>query len=77
MQTPFSDLDNAVLLSALEHYGYCPRQCALIHREQTYDENIFTLRAMRYTNGWTSRERQQVTGYGRSTAYLSGRYRWE
>ena len=28
MQTPFSDLDNAVLLSALEHYGYCPRQCA-------------------------------------------------
>ena len=43
MQTPLSDLDNAVLLSALEHYGYCPRQCALIHREQTYDENIFTL----------------------------------
>jgi CRISPR-associated exonuclease Cas4 len=43
MQTPFPDLDNAVLLSALEHYGYCPRQCALIHREQTYDENIFTL----------------------------------
>lgn len=36
-------LENAVLLSALEHYGYCPRQCALIHREQTYDENIFTL----------------------------------
>ncbi len=43
MQTPLPDLDNAVLLSALEHYGYCPRQCALIHREQTYDENIFTL----------------------------------
>ena len=43
MQTLFRDLDNAVLLSALEHYGYCPRQCALIHREQTYDENIFTL----------------------------------
>ena len=35
--------DDPVLLSALEHYGYCPRQCALIHREQTYDENIFTL----------------------------------
>ena len=32
-----------ILLSALEHYSYCPRQCALIHREQTYDENIFTL----------------------------------
>lgn len=35
--------DTTVLLSALEHYGYCPRQCALIHREQTYEENIFTL----------------------------------
>ena len=43
MTTEFPDPDNSVLLSALEHYGYCPRQCALIHREQTYDENIFTL----------------------------------
>ena len=43
MTTDIPDLDNPVLLSALEHYGYCPRQCALIHREQTYDENIFTL----------------------------------
>ena len=32
-----------ILLSALEHYSYCPRQCALIHREQTYEENIYTL----------------------------------
>ena len=33
-----------ILISALEHYSYCPRQCALIHLEQTYDENIYTLR---------------------------------
>jgi CRISPR-associated exonuclease Cas4 len=33
-----------VLISALEHYSYCPRQCALIHMEQTYDENIYTLK---------------------------------
>lgn len=33
-----------VFLSALEHYSYCPRQCALIHVEQTFDENIYTLR---------------------------------
>ena len=32
-----------VILSAIEHYSYCPRQCALIHREQTYEENIYTL----------------------------------
>ena len=43
MTPRLADLDDAVLLSALEHYSYCPRQCALIHREQTYDENIFTL----------------------------------
>ena len=43
MATPDQNSDNAVLLSALEHFGYCPRQCALIHREQTYDENLFTL----------------------------------
>ena len=33
-----------VLLSAIEHYSYCPRQCALIHVEQTYEENVFTIR---------------------------------
>ncbi len=33
-----------VPLSALEHYSYCPRQCALIHVEQTFDENQFTIR---------------------------------
>lgn len=38
------DEDEVVLLSALEHYSYCPRQCALIHVEQVYEENVFTLR---------------------------------
>ena len=33
-----------VMLSALEHYAYCPRQCALIHLEQSFDENIYTMR---------------------------------
>ena len=44
MLGPIPNEDDSVLLSALEHYSYCPRQCALIHREQTYDENIYTLR---------------------------------
>ena len=35
------------MISAIEHYSYCPRQSALIHVEQTYDENIFTMRGMR------------------------------
>lgn len=33
-----------VMISALEHYSYCPRQCALIHIEQIFDENIYTLK---------------------------------
>jgi CRISPR-associated exonuclease Cas4 len=33
-----------ILISALEHYSYCPRQCALIHLEQTFDENIYTVK---------------------------------
>lgn len=39
--------EDIVLISALEHWSYCPRQCALIHLEQTYDENVFTLRGNR------------------------------
>lgn len=31
-------------LSALQHWCYCPRQCALIHIEQAFAENVFTLR---------------------------------
>ncbi|HEX7339925.1 MAG TPA: CRISPR-associated protein Cas4 [Rhodanobacteraceae bacterium] len=33
-----------VQLSALQHWGYCPRQCALIHIEQVFSENAFTAR---------------------------------
>ncbi len=33
-----------VPISALEHFSYCARQCALIHVEQTFDENLFTVR---------------------------------
>jgi CRISPR-associated exonuclease Cas4 len=29
-------------LSALQHYAFCPRQCALIHNEQVWAENYFT-----------------------------------
>jgi CRISPR-associated exonuclease Cas4 len=31
-------------LSALQHWAYCPRQCALIHLEQAFDNNLHTLR---------------------------------
>jgi CRISPR-associated exonuclease Cas4 len=36
--------DNLIAISALQHWAYCPRQCALIHLDQVFDENIHTLR---------------------------------
>lgn len=37
-------LDDPIPLSALQHWRYCPRQCALIHQEQAFAENVHTLR---------------------------------
>ncbi|MDD4964212.1 MAG: CRISPR-associated protein Cas4 [Gallionella sp.] len=33
-----------IMLSALQHWSYCPRQCALIHLEQAFDDNVHTMR---------------------------------
>jgi len=41
---PFWADDDLIMISALQHYSYCPRQYALIHQEQTFDENVYTLR---------------------------------
>lgn len=38
------DKEPLVALSALQHWSYCPRQCALIHVEQVFSENVFTAR---------------------------------
>ena len=34
-------------LSALQHYAFCPRQCALIHLDRIWEENLYTLRGRR------------------------------
>jgi len=36
--------DDFIQISALQHYVFCPRQCALIHVEDVWQENIFTVR---------------------------------
>jgi CRISPR-associated exonuclease Cas4 len=36
------EFDDLVPLSALQHYLYCPRQCALIHVERLWAENRHT-----------------------------------
>lgn len=39
--------EDYIMLSALQHHAFCPRQCALIHIEQVWDENLYTLRGQR------------------------------
>src|SRR3989337_2631117 len=34
--------DELIAISALSHYSYCPRRCALVHIEQVWTENRFT-----------------------------------
>jgi CRISPR-associated exonuclease Cas4 len=36
--------DNFIHLSALQHYVFCPRQCALIHVDDVWNDNVFTVR---------------------------------
>ena len=41
--TPMYREDDYIMLSALQHYLFCSRQCALIHLEQTWDDNRLTM----------------------------------
>ncbi len=34
--------DNSIPISALQHWVFCPRQCALIHLEREWEENVLT-----------------------------------
>jgi CRISPR-associated exonuclease Cas4 len=36
------DESDYIMLSSLQHYLFCPRQCALIHLEQQWAENRYT-----------------------------------
>jgi len=36
------NIDDLIQLSSLQHYAFCPRQCALIHVEQVWSENRLT-----------------------------------
>lgn len=38
------DRADAIPISALQHWSYCPRQCALIHVEQAFADNVYTAR---------------------------------
>jgi len=36
--------DEFIHINLLQHYAFCPRQCALIYLENIWDENLFTVR---------------------------------
>lgn len=57
MEAASWDVDDELIpVSAIEHHAYCPRQCALIHVDQTFDENVFTVR------GSQAHERVDIPG---------------
>jgi|SRR5579875_185785 CRISPR-associated exonuclease Cas4 len=37
-------MEIVVAISAIEHYDYCPRQCALVHVDGVWDDNAHTVR---------------------------------
>ena len=36
--------DDFIMISALQHYIFCPRQCGLIHIDDVWRDNLFTVR---------------------------------
>lgn len=36
--------DDFIMISALQHYIFCPRQCGLIHVDDAWQDNLFTVR---------------------------------
>lgn len=44
MSELYEERAEPILVSALNHYVYCPRRCFLVYVEQIWDENLYTLR---------------------------------
>ena len=59
------DEDDLVMISALQHLLFCRRQCALIHIEQQWAENVYTaegrvLHERVHASGRESRKRTRI-----------------
>lgn len=57
--------DGLVPISALQHFVFCPRQCALIHFERQWEENLFTaeghvLHGRVHGAGWEQRRGRRI-----------------
>ncbi|MCL4503628.1 MAG: CRISPR-associated protein Cas4 [Deltaproteobacteria bacterium] len=55
------DDQDLIPISAVQHYSYCPRQAALIHLEQVWDENLYTLRG-RFVHETVDEPGEEISG---------------
>ena len=72
---PIRSDDDLIMISALQHYSYCPRQYALIHQEQTFDENVYTLRGRAVHKQVDQPEHEVAQGVGVERALALWSYR--
>ncbi|MXW23318.1 MAG: Dna2/Cas4 domain-containing protein, partial [Chloroflexi bacterium] len=54
--------DPVIQISAIEHFVYCPRQCALIHCDGVWSDNAHTVRGARAHRRVDSGEHRQERG---------------
>jgi len=68
---------DSIMLSALQHYAYCPRQFSLIHVERLWAENYFTAHGNLLHERVDSHELEQrgEVRYERSVAVTSHQFR--
>ena len=69
--------EDYLAISALQHYSYCPRQFALIHVEQAWEENQFTAegRVLHERVDTNELEQRGRVRYERSVLLKSEHYR--
>lgn len=69
--------DDYLAISALQHYAYCPRQFALIHIEQVWEENRLTAEGRLLHERVDSGVAEQRKGvrYERNVSLISQRHR--
>ncbi|NLF02048.1 MAG: CRISPR-associated protein Cas4 [Anaerolineales bacterium] len=63
MEGEEGDEERLVPLSAIESYAYCPRQCALVHVEQSYADNLYTLRGIHVHERVHAGDEGESSGY--------------
>ncbi len=68
--------EGLLAISALQHYAYCSRQCALIHIEQAWEENYFTAdgRRLHERADFGLPEQRRGVRYERNVLLCSQRY---